>query len=118
MLPFYFYSNENLEKHKEVFDRISLSYHALQGQMHSESSPRDLVERLPEVDIPTLIIVGSDDFICPPSAAQFLHDRIRKSELLVIENAGHFPWFEQPEQFFGGIQNFLAKRKYRTNERG
>jgi hypothetical protein len=27
----------------------------------------------------------------------------------VIENAGHFPWLEQPDQFFGGMRTFLPK---------
>lgn len=115
VLPFFFYSIENLEKHKEMFNQTSFSFHARQGQRHSESSSGDLVPGLSEMDIPTLIIVGIDDFICAPSAAQFLHCEIPNSKLLVIENAGHFPWLERSKQFFGGIRNFLPKLGYRIN---
>lgn len=113
--PFFFSSIENLEKHKEVFSQTSFSFHASQGLGHSERSSGDLVPWLSEMDIPTLIIVGIDDFICTLSATQFLHSEIPYSKLLVIENAGHFPWLEQPEQFFRGIRNFLPKLGYRIN---
>ena len=115
IMPFFFASIENLEKHEEVFAQTSMSFHASQGQVYSERSPGELIPRLPEMDIPTLIIVGMDDFICTPSAAEFLHSKISHSQLLVIEKAGHFPWLEQPEQFFGGIRKFLPKLGYRSN---
>lgn len=115
VLPFFFYSVENMDKHRDVFNKMSMSFHALQGQMHSEGSSEDIIPWLSEMDIPTLIIVGIDDFICPPSAAQFLHGEIPNSKLLVIEKAGHFPWMEQPKQFFGGIRNFLPKLRYHIN---
>jgi len=116
IMPFFFASIENLEKHEEVFTQTSMSFHASQGQGHSERSPGELVPRLPEIDIPTLIIVGMDDFICTPSAAQFLHSEMPNSKLLAIEKAGHFPWLEQPEQFFGGIRLFLPKLGYRMDD--
>ena len=109
VLPFFFSSFENIEKNSEVFERTTMSYHASQGQWHSERSSVDLAVRLPEIEVPALIIVGGDDFICPPSAAEFLHSRITQSTLLVIGNAGHFPWLEQPGQFFAGIRTFLKK---------
>ncbi len=113
--PFYFYSVENLEKHKETFEQTSMSFHALQGQVYSESASKDLASRLSEINMPTLIIVGIDDFLCGLSAAQPIHREIPGSKLLVIEKAGHFPWLEQPEQFFGGIRNFLPKLGYDVN---
>ena len=85
ILPFFFASTDNLEKQADVFSQMSLSFHASQGQGQSERSSVDLVPWLSEMDIPTLVIVGSDDFICPPSAAQFLHSEISTSKLLVIE---------------------------------
>ncbi len=34
--------------------------------------------------------------------------KICHSQLLIIKNAGHFPWMEQPDKFFGGISDFVA----------
>ncbi len=112
ILPFFFSSMENLEKNKAVFNQTSLSFHATQGRGQSVDSLGDIMDWLPELVQPVLIIVGNDDFICTPSGAQILHTELPHSELLVIEDAGHFPWLEQPEQFFGGIRIFLTKLGY------
>ena len=112
ILPFFFSSIANLEKNRDTFEKTSLSFDATRGRGQSDQSSADLATFLPIMKIPTLIIVGNDDFICPPSAAEYLHREIPYSKLLVIENAGHFPWLEQPQQFFGGIGTFLPKLGY------
>ncbi len=113
--PFFFSSIANLEKNRDVFEKTSLSFAATQGQSQSDRSSVDPATFLPDMNIPTLVIVGNDDFVCPPSAAEYLHREITNSKLLVIENAGHFPWLEQPEQFFDGIRSFLPKLGYHQN---
>lgn len=113
ILPFFFASEANLEENRDVFEKTSLSYDAQRGRGLSDQSSADLASFLPDVKIPTLVIVGINDFICTPNAAEYLHREISDSKLLVIENAGHFPWLEQPDQFFGGIRGFLPKLGYR-----
>ncbi|MFC1569190.1 alpha/beta fold hydrolase [bacterium] len=115
IMPFFFSSIENLEKNHEVFEKISLSFHASQGRGPSEQLSTDLAAFMSVMEIPTLIIVGVDDFICPPSVAQYLHQEIPNSKLLVIEHTGHFPWMEEPDQFFGGMSTFLPKLGYHKN---
>lgn len=44
--------------------------------------------------------------------AQRLHLGIPCSKLLLIEDAGHFIWIEQPEVFFTGISKFLPELGY------
>lgn len=110
--PFFFSSYANLEKNRDVFESTSLSFAATQGQGQSDRSSVDPAAFLPTMRIPVLVIVGDDDFICPPSAAEYLHREIPNSKLLVVENAGHFPWLEQPQQFFDGIRTFLPKLGY------
>lgn len=115
ILPFFFSSIANLEKNEDVFEKTSLSFDATRGRGQSDQSSADLATFLPALTIPTLIIVGEDDFICPPSAAEYLHSQITRSKLLVIQNAGHFPWLEQPQQFFDGIETFLPGLGYHKN---
>jgi proline iminopeptidase len=110
--PFYFFSIANLEKNRDVFEKTGLSFDAQRGEQQSDRSSVDLATYLPTVKIPALIIVGSDDFICPLPAAEYLHREIPGSKLLVIEDSGHFPWLEQPEDFFSGIREFLPKLGY------
>jgi len=110
--PFFFTSIENLEKNRDVFDTVTLSFDAQRGEGLSDQSSVDLETFLPVMKIPTLVIVGRDDFICPASASEYLHREIACSKLLIVENAGHFPWLEKPEKFFGGIQAILPKIGY------
>jgi proline iminopeptidase len=115
--PFFFTSIENLEKNRDVFDSLTVSFDAQRGVGLSDQSSVNLETFLPAMKIPTLVIVGQADFICPPSASEYLHREIARSKLLIVEHSGHFPWLENPEQFFGGIQAFLPKIGYRKNER-
>ena len=117
IIPFFFASIENVEKNRDTFEKTTFSFDAQRGRGKSDQSSVDLAAFLPGMRIPTLIIVGNDDFICPPPAAEYFHREIVNSKLLVIENAGHFPWLEQPAQFFGGIQAFLPKLGYQKADR-
>lgn len=69
----------------------------------------DLTARLSEISAPTLILVGRDDFICPPSQAKILHERIPNSELVVFERSGHFAHVEEPEAFFDAVRGWLGR---------
>jgi proline iminopeptidase len=69
----------------------------------------DLTPRLGEISAPTLIVVGRDDFICPPSQARILHEGIPNSELAVFERSGHFPHVEEPEAFFEAVRGWLRR---------
>jgi pimeloyl-ACP methyl ester carboxylesterase len=62
---------------------------------------------LSSIDAPALIIVGREDPIRPVADAEFMHDRIRKSHLEIIEDAAHMTNMEQPEIFNAAILTFL-----------
>lgn len=55
----------------------------------------NVMDRLKEIQIPTLIIVGAQDMMTPVKYSKYLHVQIEKSQLLVIENAGHSVMLEQ-----------------------
>jgi pimeloyl-ACP methyl ester carboxylesterase len=66
----------------------------------------DLRERLREIAVPTLIIVGSDDFGLL-SASRLLHEKIRSSKLEIIPRAGHMVMIEQPDEFNKALLMFV-----------
>lgn len=61
------------------------------------------------VKAPTLVLVGRNDFICSPPIAERIHAAIQKSTLVVFEKCGHFPWIEDPREFFGDVTRFAGK---------
>ena len=65
--------------------------------------------RLPEITVPTLIMVGEDDPGTPVSAAEAMHERIPHSRLLVIPSAAHLSNVEQPEAFNSALLRFLKE---------
>ena len=58
--------------------------------------------------LPTLILWGQQDGIVPPSAGQVYHEAIPGSRLRVLENCGHRPEIEKPEEFVRLVSQFLA----------
>lgn len=65
--------------------------------------------RLGKISAPTLILVGEDDFNCPPSRAEIMHERIPDSELVVFQRSGHFTHVEEPETFFDAVLGWLRR---------
>jgi pimeloyl-ACP methyl ester carboxylesterase len=78
---------------------IYARHHTLQGWT--------VMNRLGEIKVPTLIIAGRDDFIFPPEHQEQLAAGISDSQLLFIENAGHNPHEEWPDEVNEAVRNFL-----------
>lgn len=49
------------------------------------------------VDIPTLIMCGRQDVLCPIERHELMHELISGSTLHIVDSAGHLPTLEQPE---------------------
>jgi 3-oxoadipate enol-lactonase len=65
------------------------------------------LDRLPEIRIPTLIIVGEDDPGTPVPLSEAIHGRIEGSRLEVLKSAAHLSNVEQPEAFNRALIGFL-----------
>ena len=65
------------------------------------------LDRLSEIKIPTLIMVGEDDPGTPVSASEAMHQRLSNSRLVVLSSARHLSNVEQPEAFNNHLINFL-----------
>jgi 3-oxoadipate enol-lactonase len=62
----------------------------------------------PEINIPVLIMVGKEDKLTPPSAATFMHEKIKGSLLKILDHAGHLSNMENPEEFNLQLKEFIA----------
>jgi pimeloyl-ACP methyl ester carboxylesterase len=67
-----------------------------------------LRRRLPEIAVPTLVVAGGHDWVCPPRASRTLAGGIPGARLAVLPEAGHFPFSEEPDQFHEAVGDFLA----------
>jgi pimeloyl-ACP methyl ester carboxylesterase len=67
----------------------------------------DVMTRLAEVSVPTLVLCGADDQMAPPKYAEFLREKIPAAQLAVIADAGHWAHLEQAEEANERIRDFL-----------
>lgn len=67
----------------------------------------DIMKRLGEISIPTLILCGSADQLTPVKYSHYLAENIPHARLVVIENAGHMVMLEKPLEVVKHIQQFL-----------
>ena len=63
---------------------------------------------LSRVNIPTRIVWGQEDRLVPLECAGLYQKAIPGSDLVVIENCGHVPQVEKPEEFVRVALEFLA----------
>jgi 3-oxoadipate enol-lactonase len=68
----------------------------------------DVMARLGEILVPTLIIGGADDGMAPAKFQQYLADHIPNARLVLIPDTGHYPMAEQPAAFHNALTEFLA----------
>ncbi|MGD8406214.1 MAG: alpha/beta hydrolase [Anaerolineales bacterium] len=72
----------------------------------------DVMERVDKIDIPTLIICGSQDRMTPPSRSTYLHEHIEGSQMHILEGTGHMAMIEQPEMVAGLLAEFVEQTPY------
>ncbi len=77
---------------------------AISRGMAQRADSNDL---LPQITVPTLVIVGERDALIPPSVAQEYAEKIPGAQFAVIPYAGHLSNLEQPEAFLEVVHNFL-----------
>lgn len=68
----------------------------------------DIMNRLPEITAPALIIVGGEDRLTPPKYAYYLHEHMAGSQLLEVPGAGHVVMAERPDVVNPAIARFLG----------
>jgi pimeloyl-ACP methyl ester carboxylesterase len=69
----------------------------------------DVRDQLHRINIPTLIIGGTQDQITPFAESEYLHNNISGSELVKIEGAGHMLVLEQPQPTADAVARWLSR---------
>ena len=81
-------------------EALIFGYQTLQGWT--------VMERLSEIQVPTLVMAGRYDFLFPPEHQAILADRLANAELVLIERAGHNPQMERPAEVIEAIRRFMV----------
>jgi 3-oxoadipate enol-lactonase len=69
------------------------------------------LERLSEIKVPTLIMVGAEDPGTPVSVSVAMHERISNSKMVILPSARHLSNVEQAEAFNAALLTFLKNQQ-------
>ncbi len=68
----------------------------------------DVMQRLGEIDAPTLVITGTADLLTPHKYGAFLADHIPNARLVTVEAGGHMMALEQPVPVARAVAEFIS----------
>lgn len=69
----------------------------------------DILDRLEDVEVPTLIVWGRNDHVVPPNDAIGYGQRLHNSRTVIFDKTGHLPMAERPVRFNRVLETFLAE---------
>ena len=67
-----------------------------------------VMDRLHEIDVPSLVLAGRHDFLFPPEHQAILADRLPNAQLEIVECAGHNPQDERTIDVLEAIRRFMV----------
>jgi len=88
---------------------MSLGPDVFINQSRALQTRQDQQSTLSSIDIPVLIMCGSEDKLCTLERHELMHNMISNSELKIIYNAGHMPTLEQPNETTEVLKQWLMK---------
>lgn len=71
----------------------------------------DQQKALAQISVPTLVLCGEHDALCPVSRHETMAELIPGAVLSIIPGAGHLPTLEQPQLVIEAMQAWLAERR-------
>ncbi len=69
----------------------------------------DISDKVSQINVPTLIISGSEDILTLPRQIEYLNHQIFDSELHIVEGSGHFVMQEKPDEFNKLVLDFIKE---------
>jgi pimeloyl-ACP methyl ester carboxylesterase len=88
-------------------DRLALSHEVKQLGKRLPNTETPAVDRLGDLSIPVLIIVGSHDTPYILAAANYMEEKIKFARKVIIEDAAHLPNMDKPHEFQKIVKDFL-----------
>lgn len=94
----------------EIFEIVNSREKVIRVLMMAKSAIRhNMKEDLPKIKQKTCIIWGKNDQVTPPEVGQEFHKQIPKSDLFWIDQCGHAPMIEKPNEFNRTLINWLKQ---------
>jgi len=108
-MKFYFKRfDERAEAYHQRTKDLRVSIGPLKVFNDKEAASMDLRQRLKEITVPTLVLVGRHDFITNVAMAEEMARHLPDARLEIFEDSGHFLLVEEPGKFHRVLRQFIA----------
>lgn len=92
----------------EVFGIVNDRNKAIRVVATAKSAVRhNLADKLHQIKVPTLLVWGKQDTVTPPFVGEKFSELITTSQLHFMDQCGHAPMMEKPEEFNHILEEFL-----------
>ncbi len=107
MKPLYY---EEFDADAALESTRTLKVHAETHNALFANKAYDLRDRLAGIAVPTLVVVGREDWICPLAESELIAAGIPAAELLVVDGANHPVHIEKNALVLAAVRDFLLRR--------
>ncbi len=107
LAPAYLYNKSNVSIVAERLTQGNSTINQLVYQ-NMRKIKFDCSEGLKKLKIPVLIIQGREDLI-DIETAEIASDVLQNSDVIILENCGHYGWLDQPKKYFENINSYFEK---------
>jgi pimeloyl-ACP methyl ester carboxylesterase len=87
---------------------LTATLSSLRAQLNVFGQRQVLLDSLPQLQMPTLVVWGTDDSVFPKEQGQDAVSRLQQGHLALIPDCGHLPHIERPELFTDELSKFLG----------
>jgi 4,5:9,10-diseco-3-hydroxy-5,9,17-trioxoandrosta-1(10),2-diene-4-oate hydrolase len=93
----------------QTFGFLQATLSSLRAQLYPIGQCTVMVDALPRLQMPTLLIWGENDLVLPKTQAEAAVKQLQQGYLTIIPDCGHVAPLEQPDRFVSALDEFLTK---------
>ncbi len=83
----------------------------IQGAIMADHTHLDWRDLLPQIHIPTLVLVAKKSKIFPWQGSAYVGEQIPGAETVIFEEGGHMLFYEEPEKFNRVVRDFVLETR-------
>jgi 3-oxoadipate enol-lactonase len=100
----------NAAARRRMVEMITHLYQRPEVEAQAQRTAAPAIQRLHEIQVPTLVIVGDQDLQGIQGGAKVLAEGIAGAKQVVMADTAHFPNMEKPEEFNRLVLEFLREQ--------
>lgn len=115
---YYDRKKEWMAQRKEVLTKTAFANKDFLDSMvrlTNSANDHDVVDALPKIEIPTLIIGCEQDHITPLEEQRFMAERMPNAELIILPETGHAAFYERPYVFTAIMLGFINLTEHKID---